>query len=82
MQFNNPILNKRNENKKGKSVTSLANMPDSTPLHAKTSHHYLHDFGMPGVLSSPGAGVGVLGAKPEVCLHRCFWQKAVRSSRG
>jgi hypothetical protein len=62
MQFNNPILNKRNENKKGKSVTSLANMPDSTPLHAKTSHHYLHDFGMPGVVSSPGAGIDLLCA--------------------
>ena len=40
-------------------------MPDSTPLHAKTSHHYLHDFGMPGVLSSPGAGVVFSAPSPK-----------------
>jgi hypothetical protein len=36
--------------------------------YAKTSHSYLHGFGMRDVLSLPGIGARVLGAEPEVCL--------------
>src|SRR5437899_3940079 len=51
-------------------------------LYAKTSHHYLCRLGMLGVLSSSCNGARLLGAESQVCLHRCFWKKAVRRSCG
>src|SRR5206468_4110068 len=50
--------------------------------YAKVLPLYRHEPLLRGVLSPPGAGIGVLRAESEICLYRCFRQKAVRRSRG
>src|SRR5436190_17939040 len=51
-------------------------------LYVKTSHHYLHLFGICGVLSASRVSVDLLCAQPQVCLHRFQWEKAIGRRRG
>src|SRR5207249_12221283 len=50
-------------------------------LYAKATHHDSCHSGVLGVLSTSGIGAGVFRAEPEICLHRCFREKAIRRRR-
>ena len=53
----------------------MADIPDRSPLYAKTSHPHVCHPGIRGNLPASRNGAAILGADPKIQLHRCLRQK-------